>query len=130
MSVNQLLNDKTYDTEFNGHLTNHIKHAVIALDGLGIPSSRIQEYYENYATMTPYGMGLEVPRDIKHEINQSSWKDFLGKRTSFWSYCHFFEQEIEQKGIDMVIQEYVPVLMNGWAGALTHGTIHLDGHCM
>lgn len=41
MSVNQLLNDKTYDTEFNGHLTNHIKHAVIALDGLGIPSSRI-----------------------------------------------------------------------------------------
>ncbi|EJL6706345.1 questin oxidase family protein [Vibrio cholerae] len=125
MSVNQLLNDKTYDIEFNGHLTNHIKHAVIALEGLGIPSSRIQEYYENYATMTPYGMGLEAPRDIKHEINQSSWKDFLGKRTSFWSYCHFFEQEIEQKGIDMVIQEYVPVLMNGWAGALTHGTIHL-----
>lgn len=125
MSVNQLLNDQTYDIEFNGHLTNHIKHAVIALDGLGIHSSRILEYYENYAKMTPYGMGLEAPRDIKNKIDQSNWKEFLGKRTSFWGYCHFFDEEVERKGIDKVIQEFIPVLINGWAGSLTHGTIHL-----
>ncbi|MGF1703644.1 questin oxidase family protein [Photobacterium makurazakiensis] len=125
MSVNQLLNDKAYDIEFNGHLTNHVKHAVIALDGLGVPISRIQDYYENYAKMTPYGMGLEAPREAKYEINQSNWKDFLGKRTSFWGYCHFFANEMERKGIDMVVEEYVPYLIGGWAGALTHGTIHL-----
>ncbi len=126
MNITELLNDKSYDIEFKGYLTNYIKHSVIALDGLGIsPPHKIQEYYNNYAEMTPYGMGLEHLRAIKYEINKNNWKKYLGKRTSFWGYCQFFNNEIEQKGVDIVVKEYMPVLINGWAGALTHGTIHL-----
>lgn len=61
--INKLLNDRSYHIEFNGHLTNHIKHAVIALHGLGISASRIKDYYDNYVKLTPYGMGLEP---LKH----------------------------------------------------------------
>ncbi|KDM93314.1 questin oxidase family protein [Photobacterium galatheae] len=125
MSINELLDDQTYDIEFNGHLTNHIKHAVIALNGLGIHAERIKAYYENYAELTPYGMGLEAPRKSKYQIDEQNWKDFLGKRTSFWGYCDFFDKEISQKGMAAVLQQYVPTLLQGWAGALTHGTIHL-----
>ena len=39
--INELLDDQRYDIEFNGHLTNHVKHAVIALAGLGVPDERI-----------------------------------------------------------------------------------------
>ena len=33
--VETLLNDQSYHIEFNGFLTNHVKHAVIALNRLG-----------------------------------------------------------------------------------------------
>jgi hypothetical protein len=41
--VEQLLNDRTYHIEFNGHLSNHVKHAVIALAGLGASPQRIKD---------------------------------------------------------------------------------------
>ncbi|TDB54630.1 questin oxidase family protein [Photorhabdus khanii] len=123
--INKLLNDRSYHIEFNGHLTNHVKHAVIALHGLGISVGRIKDYYDNYAKLTPYGMGLEPPKTLKHVIDSANWKYFLGKRTSYSSYCDYFEEEIKKKGIEQVLQEYMPTLLSGWAGALTHGTIHL-----
>ncbi|EQB99034.1 questin oxidase family protein [Photorhabdus temperata] len=123
--INKLLNDRSYHIEFNGHLTNHVKHAVIALHGLGISAGRIKDYYDNYAKLTPYGMGLEPPKTLKHVIDSTNWKYFLGKRTSYSSYCDYFEEEIKNKGIEQVLQEYMPTLLSGWAGALTHGTIHL-----
>ena len=59
--VDRLLDDRTYDIEFNGHLTNHAKHAVVALAGLGASPQRIEEYYESYPKETPYGYLLGPP---------------------------------------------------------------------
>ena len=123
--VDTLLNDQYYHIEFNGHLTNHNKHAVIALNGLGASWERIKSYYDTYAFLTPYGYGLEAAKPSKHVITQDNWTRYLGQRTSFASYCDFFDREEVLLGRDELLNRYVPTLLVGWAGAFTHATIHL-----
>ncbi|MBU2706131.1 questin oxidase family protein [Zooshikella marina] len=123
--INELLNDKQYHIEFNGHLTNHVKHAVVALAGMNIPAQKIKDYYENYAKLTTYGFGLEPARASKYVISEENWKDFLGQRTSFSAYCDFFDLQVKKLGLDIVLEKYMPTLLSGWAGAFTHATIHL-----
>ncbi|MGH3623160.1 MAG: questin oxidase family protein [Sciscionella sp.] len=123
--VDQLLNDRTYHIEFNGHLTNHAKHAVVALAGLGVAPQKIKTYYDNYAKMTSYGYGLEAPRPSKHDITEDNWKQFLGKRTSFSAYCDFFDRQEQKLGLEEVLKRYVQPLLPGWVGSFTHATIHL-----
>lgn len=123
--VNELLNDQTYYIEFNGHLTNHAKHAVIALAQLGASPQRIKEYYDSYAKLTPYGYGLEPPRASKQDISQNNWTNYFGKRTNFSAYCDFFDQQEKELGTDELLRRYLPSLVPGWVGAFTHGAIHL-----
>jgi hypothetical protein len=123
--VDELLNDRTYNIEFNGHLTNHVKHAVVALAGLGAPPEKIKAYYDNYAKMTPYGYGLEAPVASKHAISEANWESFFGKRTSFSAYCAFLDQQEKELGMDELLARSVPTLLPGWVGAFTHATIHL-----
>ena len=55
--VAQMLDDKSFHIEFHGYLSNHAKHAVIALDGLGANAEGIAAYVDDYARTT-YGVGL------------------------------------------------------------------------
>jgi hypothetical protein len=123
--VRDILNDRSYHIEFNGHLTNHGKHAVIALAGLGVEPERVKKYYDDYTAMTTYGYSLEAPKCSKHEIRDDNWRRFLGKRTSFSSYCDFFASKIEKNGLSNTLETYLPELLPGWVGSLTHATIHL-----
>ncbi|MGW8379893.1 questin oxidase family protein [Streptomyces sp. ODS28] len=123
--IDRLLDDRTYHIEFNGHLTNHSKHAVVALAGLGVPAERIRAYYENYAKLTTYGFGLEPPKPDRVTITEDNWREHLGQRTSFWSYTAFFEARVEELGLRDAVRRYVPALLPGWTGAFTHATIHL-----
>lgn len=123
--VAELLDDRTYHIEFNGHLTNHAKHAVVAFAGLGAPDTRIKEYYENYAKLTPYGFGLEPARPATHVVSAADWTDHLGKRTSFSAYCEFFDRMEKELGLDEVLRRYLPTLLAGWVGSFTHAVIHL-----
>lgn len=123
--IHELLNDRTYDIEFNGHLTNHAKHAVVALAGLGAAPEKIKAYYDNYARLTPYGFGLEPPLPARHEISEANWQDLLGKRSSFWQYCEFFDRQEKELGLDEMLRQYLPRLLPGWVGSFTHAAIHL-----
>jgi hypothetical protein len=123
--IETLLNDKTYHIEFNGHLTNHAKHAVVALAGLGVPAREIKNYYGNYAKLTSYGFGLEPPKPDRHTITADNWQRYLGQRTSFWSYCDFFDARERELGLEQLLRQDMPVLLPGWVGAFTHAAIHL-----
>lgn len=123
--IDALLNDQSHHIEFNGHLTNHNKHAVIALNGLGAPLERIKSYYDAYALNTPYGYGLEPPKVSKYTITQDNWMRYLGKRTSYSSYCDFFDLKEKELGTDELLKQYLPTLLPGWVGSLTHATIHI-----
>ncbi len=123
--VERLLNDQSYHIEFNVFLTNHVKHAVIALEGLGASPQRIQEYYDNYARCTTYGYGLEPQRLSEQTITQDNWQVYFGKHCSFTSYCQFFVQLEKQLGMQQLLAEYLPSLLPGCVGSLMHGTIRL-----
>lgn len=123
--IDRLLDDRNFHIEFNGHLTNHAKHAVVALAGLGASPDRIQAYYENYVRLTPYGFPLEPPKPSKHIITDANWLQLLGRRSSFSGYCAFFNRREWELGMDDVLLRYLPPLLPGWVGAFTHAAIHL-----
>ncbi|WP_216897419.1 questin oxidase family protein [Nocardia alni] len=123
--VADLLDDRSHHIEFNGHLTNHVKHAVVALAALGAPESLIRDYYKNYAQLTAYGYPLEPARESARPIDSDTWRDFLGARKYFSAYSAFFDGEVARLGIDGAVARYAPELLRGWIGAFTHATIHL-----
>ena len=123
--IDDLLSDASHDIEFNGTLTNHSKHAVIALQRLGATPKRIAEFYHNYVRETPYGYGVEPAIAPTHVITEADWRSHIGKRTSWSAWCVFFDHKVDELGLDEVLRRYLPVLLGGWAGALMHGTIHL-----
>ncbi len=123
--VERLLNDQSYHIEFNVFLTNHVKHAVIALEGLGASPQKIKDYYDSYASCTTYGYGLEPQRLSEQTITQDNWQAYFGKHCNFTSYCEFFDKQEKQLGMQRLLGEYVPSLLPGCVGSLMHGTIHL-----
>ncbi len=124
-SVADLLDDRSHHIEFNGHLTNHVKHAVVALAGLGAPEALIRDYYKNYAQLTAYGFPLEPARSSPGVIYSGNWREFLGQRAHFAAYCGFFDAEIARLGTTATVAHYAPELLRGWIGAFTHAAIHL-----
>ncbi len=120
-----LLNETAYHIEFNGFLTNHIKHGVIALHRLNASAERIQEFYDLYVKETTYGFGLEPARPSEQKITEDNWQDYFGKHRNFTSYCEFFDQKEKELGLERVMETYVPTLLPGCVGSLLHGTIHL-----
>lgn len=123
--VQRLLADRSYHIEFNGHLTNHAKHAVVALAGLGASEARILEYYETYAKLTPYGYGLEPPRPPGQVITDADWWERAGRRADFSAYCDFFDRRERELGMAELLRRYARPLLAGWVGSFTHATIHL-----
>lgn len=123
--VHDLLDDRDHHIEFNGHLTNHAKHAVVALARLGASPERIRSYYAGYVELTPYGFALEAARESEHAISETNWTDFLGRRTSFSAYCDFFDRQERELGTEEMLRRYLPPLVPGWVGAFTHAAIHL-----
>ncbi|MFE3826832.1 HAD-IA family hydrolase [Streptomyces sp. NPDC059092] len=124
-TVEGLLDDSTYHIEFNGHLTNHIKHAVVALSGLGVEPGRIKAYHDNYIALTPYGCRVEPARAPQRVIDDDNWLELLGQRQDFAAYYAFFDRREQELGMAGLLRRYVPHLLAGWAGALQHATIHL-----
>ncbi len=123
--VADLLDDRSHHIEFNGHLTNHVKHALVALAALGAPEALIRDYYKNYAQLTAYGFPLEPARGSARAIDSDTWREFLGERKYFSAYSAFFDGEVARLGIDGAVARYAPDLLQGWIGAFTHATIHL-----
>jgi hypothetical protein len=51
--VADLLDNNDYHIEFHGYLTNHVKHAIVALAGLDAPDDVIRAYWDTCAPCTP-----------------------------------------------------------------------------
>lgn len=133
MTAERLLSNRIYDIEFNGYLSNHAKHAVIALDRLRAPEERIQEWWDQYTKVTPYGLRL-------HEVNQEwdsvvpcgggddEWNEIRGRKEKWQEMCVFLQKELSGRfggDVDELVRAHAPDLLPGMAGALTHGIIHL-----
>jgi len=131
LPTQRLLSNKDFFIEFQGYLSNHAKHAIVALDKLNAPSERIQEYWDQYTTLTPYNLEIEhIPAswDQVKPIEEVEWKALRGKKEKWQEMCSFLEQEkqvVFNGDINALVKEYAPDLLSGLAGALAHGIIHL-----
>jgi len=125
-----LLSDKSFDIEFQGYLSNHVKHAIIALDRLDAPASRLQGYWDEYTKLTPYEIPLHKVEEswdtVKPAISEE-WNDWRGKKIHWQRQAAFMDDELSRLDNDTnkLVKQYAPELLSGMAGALTHGVIHL-----
>lgn len=131
LPTQRLLSDKTFFIEFKGYLSNHAKHAIVALDKLEAKPQRIQEYWDTYTNLTPYNLEIEeVPTtwDQVKPISKDEWALLRGKKEKWQETCVFLEKEKQDRfngDTDLLVKEFAPDLLGGMAGALTHGIIHL-----
>jgi Questin oxidase-like len=128
----RLLSDKTFFIEFQGYLSNHAKHAIVALDKLQAKPERIQEYWDTYTRSTPYNLEIEkVPTSwdqVQPIANQDEWEALRGQKQKWQEMTSFLEQELQdrfQGDTNALVKTYGPDLLGGISGALTHGIIHL-----
>jgi hypothetical protein len=84
--IARLLDDGAYHIELHGHLTNHAKHAVVALDRLGASAAWVETYVARYAHRTPHGYGLEPARPATTRMTEDDWEAWLGRRHDYEAY--------------------------------------------
>lgn len=128
-----LLDNRKFDIEFHGYLSNHVKHALIALDRIEASEERVLEYFDEYTKETPYGLKLHPvskPWESVKPVSSKEWKslDLLGKKVKWQEQTLFMHQELVSRfdhNIDLLVQEYAPDVVSSVAGGLTHGIIHL-----
>lgn len=131
MIVPKLLADRTFDIEFQSYLSNHAKHAIVALQNIHATDDRIQEWWDAYTQETPYGYQLhkvDQDWDSVQPCSQEQWKKWNGKKVHWQEMSVFMQRELNDRfngDISQLIREYAPPLIPGMAGALTHGIIHL-----
>lgn len=123
-----LLSNNAYDIEFNGYLSNHAKHAIVALDKLGAPDERIQEYWDQYTTLTPYHLELHKVEtkweDVRtDDVTDDDWTKWRGQKVHWQKMVQYLNSKANSS--DVLVKKYAPNLLQGMAGALTHGIIHL-----
>ena len=123
----RLLANRSHDIEFNGYLSNHVKHAIVALDRLDAPPTRVQEYWDEYTKLTPYKLPLHaVDWDAVQPVTTlGHWTALRGTKNNWPGQVLFMDSELDRLGYKDLVQTYAPSLLAGIAGALTHGIIHL-----
>jgi len=111
-------------------LSNHAKHAIVALDRLGAPEDRVQEYWDSYTELTPYKLSLHRLEKDWAEVEpctSEQWEEWRGRKIHWQEQVKFMNEELKKydRNTDKLVQKYFPDLLPGVAGALTHGIIHL-----
>lgn len=115
-----LAQGQAYDvfTKTNG-FSNHLPMTLIALERLGASNERLMEFFVKYSS------------NLK-DIDPSSlskafaWDAHLGEENMFQAYLTFYANEIDQLGIDTVINTYIDRLIVGCAASAFHALIRLS----
>ncbi|KAM5464716.1 hypothetical protein MauCBS54593_006807 [Microsporum audouinii] len=85
---------------------NHIDHHVLSIYALGAsPEDVEQAYVRNSSYQRP---ALPVDEDIiKRLSNRDEFRKLAGQREHYSNFLQFFKRELEAKGVDSVVHEYV-----------------------
>jgi len=117
---------KQWFIEYNGNLSNHLAHGVIALEHLGASDDRIQEFVQVYEQRTKLRPAENVLQEADQRLNIKQFeRGLVGARRNFYGLQEFYAQAFAENGRDQVIREYLPQTLRGMSGALLHNMIHL-----
>src|SRR5208282_1548228 len=81
--------------EFPVFLANHVPMVLIALDRLGAPPERLEEWYETYRAKNHLA---RVPNPVA-PIDAQYWEASLGDRAREADYRSFFAGEVSRLGV-------------------------------
>ncbi|KAG9236545.1 hypothetical protein BJ875DRAFT_371942 [Amylocarpus encephaloides] len=110
---------------------NHIAHDLLTLYGLGATTSQIEKRYnDNLSYQRPPSSSKTA--SIEDMTIPETFTKHLGKQQYYLSYLRFFQQQMEEKGWEKVLQDYIfagderadDLLGRMYAGFL-HPIIHL-----
>lgn len=97
-------NHHIFSSESGFH--NHIVHHLLTLYGLGAPAEIIEKRYkENANYQRPAIQSKE--RTLEDLSNPENFKKYLNKEKYYRDYLVFWQDEIEKKGWENVLNEYV-----------------------
>lgn len=70
--------------------------------------------------------GSVFPQNSGLSATQDQWTDWRGKKVEWQAQVLFMDQELEKLDCDTdaLVKKYAAELLDGIAGALTHGIIH------
>jgi hypothetical protein len=90
----------------NSGFHNHLVHHTLTLYGLGAPAALIEKHYKlNTSYQRPqYPVEQSTVQDM---TNPEHFKKYLGKDKYYHDYLVFFQKEMEQKGWENVLNEYL-----------------------
>jgi len=110
---------------------NHIAHHLLSLYGLGAPASVIEQQYNHNASYQKAAVSLDE-RIVQDMSDPDLFKKYLGSGKYYRDFLVFWQNEMEKKGWENVLNEYVfggneradDMLGRLYAGFL-HPLIHL-----
>jgi hypothetical protein len=85
---------------------DHIVHQILTLYALGASPDEIQAAYDR--SKTYQRQALPTHEDVVKSLHQKDkFKDALGKENNYPDFLEFFQREIDEKGIEAVLSEYL-----------------------
>lgn len=112
-----LAEDRAFDPEYHGGLSNHLPMALVALAELGADDARLVEFAARY------GKRLQPMRELGEPMPWKSWKGGLGRPASFGALLGAFDRRLRERGRDEVLAESLPVLVPSLGALLFHGLL-------
>ncbi|KAL3456412.1 hypothetical protein BJX64DRAFT_270706 [Aspergillus heterothallicus] len=110
---------------------NHIVHHILTIYALGATPADIKAAYQRNASYQRHTMPLDA-KVIQSLYEKPAFKQALGKEKNYPNFLEFFQREIERKGTETVLNEYVfagdenaESMMARLFGGLLHPIIHL-----
>ncbi|KAJ0391473.1 hypothetical protein ATCC90586_004624 [Pythium insidiosum] len=111
-----------YKMEYDGYLSNHLLHGIVALRDLKAAPDQIDAFANRY-THKLCTAALDKP--AARTLTWDEAEGLLGKRTHFEALRTLYECEVAARGRSEAIRQHFPRLMTGLAGSLLHGIIQL-----
>lgn len=116
----ELLDDElAYDATTSDRLSSHLPMALVALDRLGAPTSRLRDFSARYRRRL-------VPVELGEPIGDfDGWLKTRGRRDLYGPLRTYFDRALRDVGVDVALASHLPHLTDGIGGAAFHGVIRL-----
>jgi hypothetical protein len=119
MLAELLAQNRQFDAEYQGGLSNHLSMALVALQRLGAPDARLRAYFDRYRRRLVPRRAPSLP------LPRASWQAHRGTQKRYADYLVFFEEELRQLGLERLLGTYLPPLLPGLSAAAFHAQIRL-----
>ena len=115
---------RNYKVEYGSKLANHLPMALIALYKMDANENELDNFYNQYeiklTTLNRDGI------DVDKLFSKKKLISTLGNSDKFNTHLTYFENELNNLGIDKTLKIYLPILIPGLCASAFHALIRLS----